>query len=237
MQEPFPRIADIQPKVQPFYLFTIGNIRCFMCTDEDVTAPEGYSYASVRQLRRAEGAEKLHIFALFTAYHLFKWYSTSRFCGGCGAQTVPDDRERAMRCPACGNIIYPRINPAVIVGVTNGDKLLLTRYARGRGVTFDALVAGFTEIGEALEQTVEREVMEEVGLRVKNIRYYKSQPWGLSGGILAGYFCDVDGSDTVTLDESELSAAVWTKRGDITGQPDDMSLTNEMMLVFRDGKV
>ena len=131
-----------------------------------------------------------------------------------------------MRCTGCGKVIYPRLNPAVIAGVINGDKLLITHYVRNRGVTTNALVAGFTEIGETLEQTVSREVMEEVGLKVKNIRYYKSQPWGFSGGILAGFFCDVDGSDIITLDHSELSSAVWTDKNNITGQNDDYSLTN-----------
>ncbi|MBO5104568.1 MAG: NUDIX domain-containing protein, partial [Ruminococcus sp.] len=106
-------------------------------------------------------------------------------------------------------------------------------YVKNRGVAYNALVAGFTEIGETLEETVSREVMEEVGLKVKNIKYYKSQPWGFSGGILAGFFCEVDGSDTLTVDKSELSSAVWTERNDISGQPDDYSLTNEMMMCFK----
>jgi NAD+ diphosphatase len=122
------------------------------------------------------------------------------------------------------------------VGVTNGDKLLITRYAKNRNYSYDALVAGFTEIGETFEETVAREVGEEVGLKIKNIRYYKSQPWGYSGSILAGFFCDVDGSDQVCLDESELSSAVWTERSQITGQPDGFSLTNDMMMAFKNGK-
>ena len=237
MDSPFPRVDEVTYSDEPLYLFSIGSRRFFLTLDENVAVPEKYAPVNVRHLRRRPDIDKVELFAMFTAFHLYKWYSAGRFCGACGAPTAPDTKERALRCTKCGNISYPRINPAVIVGVTNGDKLLLTRYAKGRGVTFDALVAGFTEIGETLEQTVEREVMEEVGLRVNNIRYYKSQPWGLSGTILAGFFCDVDGDDTVKLDESELSSAVWTERKDIVGQPDNMSLTNEMMTVFRGGKV
>ena len=96
-----------------------------------------------------------------------------------------------------------------------------------------ALVAGFTEIGETLEQTVEREVMEEVGLKVKNIRYYKSQPWGLSGSLLAGFFCDLDGDDTITLQEDELKEAEWFEAADLTPEADGISLTREMMAKFR----
>ena len=125
--------------------------------------------------------------------------------------------------------------PAVIVAVTNGDEIVLTRYAN-RSFSYHALVAGFTEIGETLEETVRREVMEEVGLKVKNIRYYKSQPWAVAGDILTGYFCDVDGDPAIRVDEQELKEAVWVKREDVDGQPDDFSLTNEMMMVFREGR-
>ena len=149
--------------------------------------------------------------------------------------TVPSDTERALVCPHCGRIIYPRILPAVIIGVTDKDRLLMTKYA-GRRIPFYALVAGFNEIGETFEETVQREVMEEVGLKVKNIRYYKSQPWGIVDDILAGFYCDVDGDTEITLDRTELKEAVWVDRKDIEGQPQDLSLTNEMMIVFRDGK-
>ena len=123
----------------------------------------------------------------------------------------------------------------MIVGVTNGDKLLVTKYRTG--FAHFALVAGFTEIGETLEQTVAREVMEETGLKVTNIRYYKSQPWGIVDDLLAGFFCDVDGDDAITMDEGELKIAEWRPRADIELQPDQYSLTNEMMTVFKEGKI
>ena len=236
MSAPFPTATEVNHADKPLYLFSIGDRRFFLTLDKEAYAPEKYNFVNVRQLRRRHDAVRAELFAMFTAFHLYKWYTSHIFCGSCGAPTAPDSRERALRCTKCDAIKYPRIAPAVIVGVRNGDRLLITRYAKGRGVGFDALVAGFTEIGETLEQTVEREVMEEVGLRVKNIRYYKSQPWGLSGTMLAGFFCDVDGDDTITLDESELSSAIWKRREEIVGQPDDMSLTNEMMKIFRDGK-
>ena len=131
-------------------------------------------------------------------------------------------------------MVYPRINPAVIVGVTDGDRLLLTKY-RGRAYKKYALVAGFTEIGESFEQTVAREVMEETGLKVKNIRYYKSQPWGFADNILAGYFCEVDGNPTIQMDQEELSVAEWIERDAIPVEPEDLSLTNEMIIYFKQG--
>ena len=104
-----------------------------------------------------------------------------------------------MRCACCGNMVYPKIAPAVIVGVIYDNKILMTKYS-DREYKKYALIAGFTEIGETAEETVRREVMEEVGLHVKNIRYYKSQPWALSGSLLAGFFCELDGDDTISRD-------------------------------------
>jgi len=198
-----------------------------------VTADPLFQYEPVRALRQLTSKDTC--FAIMTAWHLYRWYSSNLFCGHCGTRTVHDDTERMMRCPSCGNMIFPRISPAVIVGVTNGDKLLLSKYA-GRSYTRYALIAGFTEIGETIEQTVQREVMEEVGLKVKNIRYYKSQPWGVDGNVLMGFYCDLDGDDTITLDEKELSLAEWHHRSSLPAKDDGISLTREMIRIFEDGK-
>lgn len=170
-----------------------------------------------------------------TGLHLNGWYLKNKFCGACGTGLVMDEGERMMRCPACGNMIYPRINPAVIVGVVDGDRILLTKY-RGREYKKYALVAGFTEIGESFEETVRREVMEETGLKVKNISYYKSQPWGFTDNILAGYFCQVDGDTRIKMDQDELSVAQWVHKDDIDIVNEDLSLTNEMICRFAQDK-
>ena len=97
-------------------------------------------------------------------------------------------------------------------------------------------VACPSSIGETLEETVQREVMEELGLKVKNIRYYKSQPWGIVDDLLTGFFCDVDGDTTIRLDRSELKEGLWVKREDVVLQPNTLSLTNEMMTIFKEGR-
>ena len=140
-----------------------------------------------------------------------------------------------MRCPTCGNMIFPRISPAAIIAVCDGDRLVLSKYA-GRAYTRFALIAGFLEIGETAEEGVAREVMEEVGLKVKNIRYYKSQPWGIAGNLLLGYFCDLDGDDTIRIDENELSEAGWYDRNALPAKDDGISLTREMIRIFSEGK-
>ena len=144
-----------------------------------------------------------------------------------------DSKERMLYCESCHNMEFPKICPAVIIGVTDGDKILMSKYA-GRTYKKYALLAGFTEIGETLEETVQREVMEEVGLKVKNIRYYKSQPWGLSGSILSGFYCELDGDDTITLQEEELSLGKWVKAEELSLEDDGISLTREMILKFRE---
>ena len=148
-----------------------------------------------------------------------------------------DKVERAMRCPSCGQIVYPRINPAVLAAVRHRDKLLLTHYANRPNATRYALVAGFTEIGETLEDTVRREVMEEVHLPVKNIRYHGSQPWGFAGNIMVGFWADLDSEDeTVILDRSELDEGVWLSREELPVEENPASLTHTMIQLFRQGK-
>ena len=139
-----------------------------------------------------------------------------------------------MKCPKCGAMHYPKISPAVIVAVTNRDKILMTKYA-SRDYKKYALIAGFTEIGETIEDTVRREVMEEVGIHVKNIRYYKSQPWSFTDTVLMGFYCELDGEDVITMDAHELSVAEWMRREDIPTEFDGISLTNEMIMRFKEG--
>ncbi len=139
-----------------------------------------------------------------------------------------------LRCPHCGNLIYPKIAPAILVAVTHGDKLLMTRY-QGEPTRGYALIAGFTEIGETAEDTVRREVMEEVGLRVKDIRYYGSQPWGMDSNLLMGFYARLDGEAEIHMDRQELSQAGWYRRDEISLRPDGYSLTNHMIQAFLRG--
>ena len=172
-----------------------------------------------------------------TAMHLSAWYRSNRFCGRCGAAMARDKVERAMRCPQCDQVVYPRINPAVLAAVRHRDKLLLTHYANRPNATRYALVAGFTEIGETLEDTVRREVMEEVGLPIQNIRYHASQPWGFAGNLMVGFWADLDCEDeTITLDHKELDEGVWLTREEIPVDPNPASLTHTMIQLFREGK-
>lgn len=216
------------------YLFRLQGVDCFLWMGNAGLCPDSaYAYESVRKLRQLTSKDLC--FGIMTAWHLYTWYQNNRFCGRCATPTIHDDRERMLRCPGCGNTIYPKISPAVIIAVTDGDRLLLSKYA-GRSYTRYALLAGYTEIGETLEQTVAREVMEEVGLKVKNIRYYKSQPWGVDGNVLMGFYCDLDGDDTICLDQNELAMAEFYPRSALPAHDDGISLTREMIRVFEEGR-
>ena len=149
---------------------------------------------------------------------------------------TPAAAERKLICPACGYHTYPRINPSVIIAVHDSDRILLSRYAN-RPVTWYVLLAGFIEVGETAEQCVAREVREETGLRVKNIRYYGSQPWGLTGGLSLAYTAELDGSDELRVDADELAEARWFRRDEVpVNQRDWASVTQDMMRAFVAGK-
>lgn len=174
-------------------------------------------------------------FAGMTAHHLYMWYRDNRFCGRCGAVMEHDKKERMMRCPLCNHMVFPKIAPAVLAAVQHEGKMLLTKYAHGDGNY--ALVAGFVEIGETAEECVAREVKEETGLRVKNVRYYDSQPWGFAGNLMLAYTAELDGEDTICRDASELAVAEWVAPEELTETFDYSSLTREMIRRFREGRL
>ncbi len=234
----FTKPADIRKlgyKGEIRYLFRIDDRPFFVCmteADED-SLPDDYEFDSLMSVRFS--CEREDIYSCMTAFHLFTWYSRSRFCGHCGTPLVHSDRERMLRCEKCGNMFFPVIAPAVIVGVTDGDNLLMTKYT-GREYGGWALIAGFCEIGETVGDTVRREVFEEAGVHVKNIRYVSSQPWGMDSNLLVGVFCDVDGDTGIRIDEDELAVAEWVKREDVPDLSDNESLTGHMMGMFHAGK-
>lgn len=226
------------PDEEATFLFSIDGMDYFLFREfgEELWntdgLPElfpGYTWEKIELMRSAGPQEAA--FAGVTGMQLYGWYKSRRFCPACGRRMVHSEKERMMHCEACGQVEYPKICPAVIVGVTCKDKILLTRYA-GRTFKKYALIAGFAEIGETIEETVEREVMEEVGLKVKNIRYYKSQPWSFTDTLLMGFFAEVDGDSDIILDETELSEGKWCTRDEVP-ENDGVSLTREMMSAFK----
>lgn len=230
-----PRIRDIGTfdAAAAQYAFCIDRTAYYL-VGAHPEAAEPFSYLPSAQLRTMTAHTSTALFAAAAGESLFRWYSSQQFCGRCGRRMEKSTVERAMVCPACGNTVYPKICPAVIAAVHDGDRLLLTRY-RGRAFKKYALIAGFNEIGESIEDTVRREVLEEAGVHVKNLRFYKSQPWVFTDTLLMGFFCELDGSDRITMQESELSKAGWFHRSALPEEYSHISLTGEMIDQFRLG--
>ncbi len=235
----FSQILPVFPEAftRAVYLFSIDEKPYFLVepSEEDsacADSPEnpGLQWKKTQYFRTMEPAYQS--FAAITATQLWRWRQSRRFCGRCASAMTESRIERALVCPSCGQIEYPKISPAVIVAITDGDRLLMSRY-RDRPYRGYALIAGFVEIGETFEETVRREVMEEVGLKVKHIRYFKSQPWAFTDTEMIGFFAELDGDDTIRLQEDELSEAGWYTREEI---PDDdvmISVGSEMKMAFK----
>ncbi len=219
------------------YLFAIDEKEYYLLNNggaEDISLP-GFTYERVRTFCDGRIVDDMSL-AGMTAYHLFFWYRDNMCCGRCGHKMIPFSKERAVQCPACHNLVFPKLMPAVIMLVKDGEKLVVSRY-KDREYTGIALLAGFCEIGESLEQTVEREVEEEVGLHVKDITYFGSQPWGVDSNLLMGFYADVDGSREIHRDKQELAKAVWIDRSEIQPQKNLASLTMTMLEAFRTGAI
>lgn len=218
-----------------YYLLAIDGEPYFLLElteeDEAVALPEG-KFEEVAPMHFQTMAPKHHALAGITATQIYRWRNGRKFCGRCGTKTENSKTERALVCPKCGQIEYPKISPAIIVAVNNNGKLLMTRYA-GRPFKFYALVAGFVEIGETFEECVAREVKEEVGINIKNIRYYKSQPWAFSDTEMIGFTADLDGDPAITVDKSELAEAGWFDKEEIPERPSQASIAAELMMNFK----
>lgn len=166
------------------------------------------------------------------ARQLLHWRRAHRFCGVCGVplQRHASPAERAMVCPACGHTAYPRVNPVVITLVRRGDQILLTRKVDG-ALPFWSLVAGFVEANESLETAVAREIAEEVGLRVTNIRYAASQPWPFPNNLMLGFIADYAGGDIVP-DGQEIAEAGWFGRDNLPPIPARVSIARRLIDAF-----
>ncbi len=167
----------------------------------------------------------VHVFALYNkhasttarARSLTQWIEGMNFCSSCGSELLDSEDETAVDCKKCNIRRYPSFSPAIIVLVTKGDKILLARHAH-RATTVFTCLAGYVEQGETLEECVVREVYEEVSLRVKNVRYIKSQPWPFPNQLMFGYTCEWESGD-IKIDEEELAEADWYERNDLPAIP------------------
>ena len=224
----FPAVNSFETNKKPQFLFKIDETDLFMAEADENEEFDGWDFVPPEYFREAVPHWKA--FAGITAIQLHRWYENNKFCSKCGGKMKHGSTERSLVCSDCQKTVYPCISPCVIVALTDGDRILLTKYSRNHSkYSRYALIAGYTEVGETLEDTVRREVMEEVGLKVKNITYFSNQPWSFSDTLLVGFFCELDGTDKVNIDQNELSEATWFKKEDIPKDLSLISLTNTMI--------
>ena len=231
------QVRPLLPEGTPLTeLLTVDGQAIFMPDPlGDATVPEGdgLCYGPVRLFREMDCRSGA---AVTAAHHLWQWMRRNRFCGGCGGRMKHDAAERALRCPACGQVNYPMIAPAVIVALTCGDSILLAKNANSAWNHY-GLVAGYVEVGETLEQAVRREVMEEVGLPVRSLRYVGSQPWGVSGSLMCAFQGEADRSLPLKIQRSELADAKWVSRDQLSAPERTVSVALEMIERFRQGRL
>lgn len=220
------------PVEKGIFLFSLNNANCFLLNDCAVPDDPGFGYQEISFFRTIKQREIA--WASIVALQLMNWNMSNRFCGKCGSSMQPKQDERALACTGCENIVYPKISPAIIVAVLGKDKILLAKGANFRG-GFYSLVAGYADIGESLEEAVVREVKEEVGLDVRNIRYYGSQPWPLSGSLMIGFIADADDGQPIKIDQKEIADADWYTRDNLPHHPTTISIAGEMIEKFEKG--
>lgn len=216
-----PRLAGVD--IDAVALGTIGE-RAVYVTELPEDTP-GFEPVNLREaILMREGVPAALV---STGFQVWQWWRDHRFCGRCGGETGFHPRERAKWCPTCNIPWYPRLAPCVIVVIRQGDRFLLAKNARVKR-HFYSLIAGFVEPGESLEEAVAREVMEETGLAVTNVRYCESQPWPFPHQLMVGFFADYAGGELV-LQEDELSDAGWYRPGDTPPVPPKTTIAGRLI--------
>jgi NAD+ diphosphatase len=228
-----PREYDLEP-LREHYLGAFRGVACYAAEIEETRSlPPTMELQGLRGLFDYLDIDLFRV--AFRAVHILDWDSSDRFCGRCGQATVMEGRERAKLCPACGRLSYPRISPAVIVLVSRGRKILLARSPRFKEEMY-SILAGFVEPGERLEDTVRREIREEAGIEVCNIRYFGSQPWPFPDSLMVGFTAEYTSGDLV-IDEEELVAAGWFDVDNLPPIPWKISIARQMIDWFVAGGV
>lgn len=229
-ETPIPRLGDLAelsliPNRTNFLGELDGSHVYAVELHESTQPPEGLIFQGLRQLF---GQVDDRIFDLAgRASQILEWDRTHQFCGCCGSPTEFSGTERAKRCPNCGLMSFPGLSPAVITLVERGDEVLLARHTRTTDGTY-ALLAGFVEPGESMEEAVQREIREEVGIKVDRITYVASQPWPFPHSLMIGFTAQYAGGN-VLADGLELADARWFSAHALPKVPMKMSIARGLI--------
>lgn len=209
----------------PLYVGEYRGLPCHALDVAEFPQIAGAEPVALRTIFTLAGPE---VFALAgRATQLLDWQANHRYCGRCGSPTVIKPDEPAMQCPACGLLAYPRLSPAVMVLVRDGEKLLLARSPHFKPGVYSAL-AGFVEPGETLEECAVREVREEVGVEIANLRYFASQPWPFPNSLMIAFFADYAGG-TIIPEPGEIEDAGWFLPDALPLLPDPVSIARRLI--------
>lgn len=215
------------------YLGEYDGTPCYAAElPQDDKSPEGLAFYNLRRL--FDLLEEDVFLLAGKAKQIVEWDRDHQFCSRCGEATVPQAEDRSKRCPRCGLRQYPRLAPAIIVAVTKGNQILLAHAARFPRSWYSVL-AGFVEPGETLEEAVRREVFEEVGIRVRRIRYFGSQPWPFPHSLMIGFTAEYAGGDLV-LEEREIDDAKWFTVDNLPQISGKISIARRLIDHFIDSK-
>jgi NAD+ diphosphatase len=222
---PLGAASPVETVAPPIFMGLLDGVATWAVdSDGSANAPDGYEWQPLRNLGAQLDTRSWMLAG--RAVQLVEWARTSRYCGRCGASTELATQERAARCPRCGLNAYPRLAPAIIVIVERDDTILL---GQGRGFQgmYSAL-AGFAEPGEALEETVRREVREEAGIEVDHIRYFGSQPWPFPHSLMIGFFAAWS-SGEIQIDGEEIVDAKWFTADNLPNIPPPLSIARNLI--------
>ncbi len=215
----------LQP-VRSQFFGTLNDRPCYTVElPEETVPPAGMTLVGLRDLYAAWGDE---LFAIAgRAVQIKEWNRTHQYCGHCATPTVQLPSDRAKRCPKCGLVNYPRLSPAVIMLISRGEEVLLARAPRFPEGMY-SILAGFVEAGESLEETVVREVWEEVGIEIDNIRYFGSQPWAFPNSLMIG-FTATYASGELAIDPQEITDAAWFHKHNLPKIPPKPSIARKLL--------
>lgn len=225
---PYGKLSELYlPFTLPSICHSIGeyeqkNVYVVEVTDKTAEGEEQYS--SLRTVLHNQN--DMFEFAA-RAFQVIHFLDTHKYCGRCGVEMESVDWELAAHCSECNHRCYPRISPCIIVAIRRGNEILL---ARGKHSTsgFFSVLAGFVESGETLEQAVHREVMEEVGIQIKNVRYFSSQPWPFPHSLMVGYTAEYMSGD-INICEEEIVEAQWFTESALPETPSTKSISGQLI--------
>jgi len=226
-----PTSKDYMPEGLATFIVHEENSHRHLLVDygETMDLPEGFYFETMRNMRDHYGKPAYAI--AIKCYQLYNWRRKHRFCGSCGTSFKPMNPDRSLKCPNCGNLLFPQTSNAIIVAILKEDKLLLAHNQNFPEGLY-SLIAGFVEMGESFEDAVHREIYEEVGIRVKNVRYFDNQEWPFPNSTMIGFFADYDSGD-IKVDGEEILQADWFTPDDFPVLPGKASIARRIIDTYQ----